>query len=233
MKERTPSGLGRRVDLQAALIAWAGVVLCAAGSLAAHAALPPAQAGLAVAALATTLCILTLAAALLWFRRISNPSFRDLSNTDYLTGLKSRNAFDVDLRNLHAGRDWRQAGFLLVDLDRLKAVNDALGHTAGDAYLRLAASALLEAAGGQSGYRVGGDEFVLLIPNAEAAGLPALADRVLSCFSTRRPVWPVELSLSIGYAAFCPGTDQNLYDTYQRADRAMYAQKEKSRATRV
>lgn len=230
MGEKRPPGLSGRTDLQAALVSCAGVAAMACAALAAFALLPPGAAQAAVACTAAALCVGVWAAARFWFRRISNPSFRDLSNTDRLTGLKNRNAYETDLCNLHAGQGFRSAGILLMDLDNLKGVNDRLGHTAGDDYLRQAAEALRRACGAAcTGYRVGGDEFVLLAQQAREEELAALAEQALEVFSAHRPAWPVALSLSVGWACFDAACDRNLYDTYERADQRMYRQKREKR----
>ena len=69
-------------------------------------------------------CIAAAVVAVLMFRRISNPLYKDLSNTDMLTGLKNRNAFEVDLHNWDQYEGKKDLAILSFDLDRLKDVND-------------------------------------------------------------------------------------------------------------
>lgn len=231
MKE-TKAGRHRRADAQAAALSCALVAGTAAGVYLACTLLPPGGRGAAAVLVAAVFC--AAGAALCWvcFRRISNPTYRDMANTDQLTGLKSRNAFEIDLKNLHAGSGWRRAGFVLVDLDNLKQVNDSLGHTAGDAYLRSAADALYAAAHGvgMSVYRVGGDEFAVLMLEADQAALEALGQCAAERFARAAQDWPVALSLSVGCAVFDGARERNLYDTYRQADLRMYAHKRERRA---
>jgi diguanylate cyclase (GGDEF)-like protein len=100
---------------------------------------------------------------------------------DPLTGLPNRRALDVDLDRAvaNAGRAGAALTVVMVDLDGLKARNDTAGHAAGDAALRhLGQTVQAHLRRGDSAYRIGGDEFVLLLPAlvAEAAG--AVIERV-------------------------------------------------------
>lgn len=175
-------------------------------------------------------CAVAMGLALLLFRRISNPTYRDLANTDQLTQLKNRNAYDVDLRNLIVRRGGPGMGVVVLDLNNLKLVNDRFGHQAGDAYIRAAAEAIRRAVSGQTAaYRVGGDEFVLLVPKADASGLTFLTGQISDEFCRVKPECGVSLSIAMGYALFDRKKDQNLSDTYRRADQAMYHNKETRR----
>lgn len=112
------------------------------------------------------------------------------AHLDPLTGLLNRRALDRDLRREigRSARYGRRFSVMLLDLDHLKAVNDAEGHAAGDALLRRLSQALAEALRvGDDAYRLGGDEFVILLAETaeqsveavvarmEAAGAPALS----------------------------------------------------------
>jgi diguanylate cyclase (GGDEF)-like protein len=90
---------------------------------------------------------------------------------DSLTGLRNHRAFYEDLardlgRQAHAGQP---LALIMLDLNALKAVNDARGHQAGDERLKTLAHTLQESfSGGDCAYRVGGDEFIVILPNARA-----------------------------------------------------------------
>ena len=175
-------------------------------------------------------CLVAVAVAVVLFRRISNPAYRDLANTDYLTKLKSRNAFEVDMAN------WSRsgigvAGVLVVDLDGLKAVNDELGHAAGDDLIRAAAevvAARCEGAGPV--YRVGGDEFAVCCFELDAEGARRMADDLhAACAGTVVEGRP--LSLSVGWAL--RGDGEDLREVHRRADERMYEEKARSRKGRA
>ena len=175
-------------------------------------------------------CLLSALFAVVFFRRISNPTYQDLSNTDYLTGLKSRNAFETDLKN--AGRLWRaeHVGVIVADLNNLKGVNDTLGHGAGDLYLRTAARVIRECGAHSVAYRVGGDEFVLFSDQLDLARLEALTRTLDEGLRARRPEgWTMEFSMSAGCALYDPGVDKDLLAAYRRADGAMYEAKRRFR----
>lgn len=171
-------------------------------------------------------CLISVLFAIFFFRRISNPLYRDLSNTDQLTQLKNRNSFSVDLDNISARGAEVDLGILLLDLNDLKLVNDTMGHNFGDLYLQAAAEALRASVQGHEvPYRIGGDEFAILIPHASAAHLEALCEQIRLYFSEHRPDWPVKTSFSMGWAIYAPHQDVNLQTTYHRADSMMYEQK--------
>ena len=77
------------------------------------------------------------------FRRISNPFYRDMSNMDYLTRLKNRNAYQLDMKNRIAAKKEKDTGFILIDLNSLKHINDTMGHETGDRYITCISQAYL------------------------------------------------------------------------------------------
>lgn len=181
-------------------------------------------------------CILAAIFAAALFRRISNPSYQDLANTDMLTGLKNRNAFETDLHNLSASGKKRKTAFLAADLDRLKCVNDTLGHQAGDRYIQEASKMMaryLEP--GQILYRIGGDEFAVIIKDGDLETVTQLAHKIIEECKREKPDIAGEPSpdISIGYAAFDQKKDRNLYETLKRADDFMYEEKRKKKLPRA
>jgi diguanylate cyclase (GGDEF)-like protein len=100
---------------------------------------------------------------------------------DALTGLLNRRALERDLRREagRAARHHRRFSLMVIDLDGLKRVNDSQGHLAGDAYLKSMAQALRNALRiGDSAYRIGGDEFVVLLPETDEGRAEAVAHRI-------------------------------------------------------
>jgi diguanylate cyclase (GGDEF)-like protein/putative nucleotidyltransferase with HDIG domain len=127
---------------------------------------------------------------LLRFRRRLEGARRDevermaqIAMTDPLTELRNHRAFQEDLaRELQrAGRTGEPVALVLMDVDELKAVNDALGHQAGDERLQALAEAIRTAQRATDcGYRIGGDEFAVILPGARALGAMEFAQRVRS-----------------------------------------------------
>jgi diguanylate cyclase (GGDEF)-like protein len=153
---------------------------------------------------------------------------RYLAEHDDLTGLRNRRALlaDVDAR-LAPGQPSPVAA-LFIDLDRLKAINDYLGHTAGDRFIQALADRL-EAATGERDMiaRLGGDEFVVIpaLPmSAEKA--EALAHQLQSILRERVAIDGELLArtVSIGVALGVPGSDTTT-DLIRRADQAVLTAK--------
>lgn len=177
--------------------------------------------------------LLASSTAILIFRRISNPSYRDMSNTDQLTGLKNRNAFQTDLNNLNVGRKKERVGLMETDLNNLKLVNDRLGHGAGDLYIKAVGTAInrvLPKRG--SGYRLGGDEFAVLLPETNEIELKELAELIRQELVNQskelsEQVSNVSLSLAIGYSLYQSESGEDLMTVFDRADEMMYKEKKR------
>lgn len=175
-------------------------------------------------------CILAALFALYFFRRISNPTFRDLSTMDALTQLKNRNAFDVDLENLNASHNKKGICILVADLNYLKKVNDTLGHQSGDEYIQLAADVLRNLNSDHTtAYRIGGDEFSVLLIGMSHESMEPVIRSMEASFESRKPDWNINTAISIGYALFDSGQDRSLHDTFHRADEMMYHVKYESK----
>ncbi len=100
---------------------------------------------------------------------------------DPLTGLLNRRALERDIRREagRAARYGRRFGIVMIDLDGLKRINDVEGHPAGDERLRQLADGVAEVLRlGDAAYRVGGDEFVLMLPDTDDAAIRTVVERV-------------------------------------------------------
>lgn len=174
-------------------------------------------------------CLIAAVIAVLLFRRISNPAYKDMANTDLLTGLKNRNAFEVDLHNLEFIKEKQETVIVSVDLNDLKHINDTFGHSVGDKYIRQGSQALIDCIPpGALLYRIGGDEFAILLYGGRNDELEKMMQK-LQQWSGKSMGIPEEVSMSVGYACYNPDKDQNLEDTFRRADENMYTQKKESK----
>lgn len=180
--------------------------------------------------IAAAFCLLAIAVSFYAFRRVSNPWYRDMANTDYLTGLKNRNAFEVDMANWERSAEIARAGVVSADVDGLKEVNDAHGHAAGDALIKRAAAVVAEACGDAGAvYRVGGDEFTVCCFEMDEERAAALAERIrAACAAERAAGRP--LSMSVGWALRLPG--ERMEDALRRADGRMYEEKRRAKDAR-
>jgi diguanylate cyclase (GGDEF)-like protein len=101
---------------------------------------------------------------------------------DVLTELPNRRAFQRDLAKqlAQANRSRHSLALVLIDLDGLKAINDSQGYAAGDARLRMLGAALAAAVrAGDGAYRIGGDEFVALLPDSPPSQVPVILRRAV------------------------------------------------------
>jgi diguanylate cyclase (GGDEF)-like protein len=148
------------------------------------------------------------------------------ANTDALTGLGNRRAFDGALADLVAGRHVsgpRTFSLLLLDLDHFKSYNDAFGHPAGDEALHQAGMLLrLALRPGDIACRYGGEEFAVLLPGAEGHNALRVAERIVQ--EIRSGLWthrPVTVSVGVAEA----GAGEDAASLVARADAALYAAK--------
>ena len=160
------------------------------------------------------------------FRRISNPFYRDMSNMDYLTRLKNRNAYQLDMKNRIAAKKEKDTGFILIDLNSLKHINDTMGHETGDRYITCISQAYLNM-GPEDGimYRIGGDEFVVVMPGASEERIRGFAGRLEEEFE--KLAFMPGLTFAWGAAIYDADTDNDLFSTCRRADKNMYMKKQK------
>lgn len=156
-----------------------------------------------------------------------------LSEVDELTGLYNRRGFAMTVDRLFAQaiRYNRPASILMIDLDRLKPLNDSYGHEIGDRMLRLVAKCIKdELRQTDVAARYGGDEFVALLPETPRSGALDVASRIRSAVAGS----PLNLgdrslitSVSIGIATY-PDDGRSLDTLLVQADRAMYAEKQRN-----
>ncbi len=157
-----------------------------------------------------------------------NADLQQLATVDSLTGLKNRRYMEQELA------DWltkAESGFplslLLIDIDFFKRVNDTHGHQIGDVVLQeLAWKMLAETEGVGTVARIGGEEFLLLLPGHTVEKAVALAEKLRK--NLEQGSWEhVPLTVSIGVANYLNG--DNAKTLFARADKALYASKNAGR----
>ena len=151
------------------------------------------------------------------------------ARTDSLTGLLNRRAFldEAQRRIERLEREGLPGTLMFIDLDRLKPLNDRLGHEAGDAALMLASTVLRRMVRPSDLVaRLGGDEFALWLDGFDGLTAAERAEHLRLSFPREASEFaePGEmgLSMSIGIACRQPGDGEELEDVIQRADLAMY-----------
>ncbi|TCS98111.1 diguanylate cyclase [Tepidimonas ignava] len=159
----------------------------------------------------------------------------ELSEHDALTGLPNRRAFEARAAQEldRASRAGETPLLLMVDLDHFKRINDEHGHPAGDAVLRAAADTLRSTVRPMDTVaRLGGEEFVVLLPNVTPARAQALAERLRAALQRTVTVpdgRSVAVSASVGGAFAPPWVRTTLAHWLERADRQLYEAKRAGR----
>lgn len=157
-----------------------------------------------------------------------------LATTDGLTGLLNRRTFSAQIqgRLREAQRYSRPLSLLLLDIDHFKKVNDTHGHPAGDAVLRGVASvAQKQARETDIVARYGGEEMALILPETDARGAHAIAERLRKAVGAAG--YPTErgnlhVTVSVGVATW-PGSGEAAEALLEAADRALYRAKQAGR----
>lgn len=158
-----------------------------------------------------------------------------LSATDSLTGLYNRRRFDELCSEEwnRCQRNKHSLSMLILDIDYFKVYNDTYGHSAGDDCLKAVATTLTNALlrDIDNIARIGGEEFAVILPNADLEGARLVAERI------RKAVAALELehsastalTISIGVAAIIPNSENSIKQLLFSADTALYTAKDQGR----
>jgi diguanylate cyclase (GGDEF)-like protein len=154
---------------------------------------------------------------------------RALASIDPLTGVMNRRRFfEIGSQQIMRAR-WN--GIIVFDVDRLKRINDTLGHLAGDALLKSIAKRA-ESCVRKTDFlaRYGGDEFVILLPNTALEAVQKVADRLRKYIETTSMEWmgrSVHSTISLGLASL--QSDVDIQSLFARADESLYEAKNAGR----
>ena len=160
------------------------------------------------------------------------------SLTDALTGLGNRRQMEQDLATAHAraNRIAQPYSVALFDIDHFKLYNDHYGHVAGDQALRKVARCLESLTrSGESAYRYGGEELLLLMPDCEVGDAATAARRIcqavndLQIVHEFRPTSPNVVTLSAGVSSWTPAGSCTETELVKLADEALYVAKSTGR----
>ncbi|MCR5724630.1 MAG: sensor domain-containing diguanylate cyclase [Treponema sp.] len=177
--------------------------------------------------------LISFASASFWQLFTNERSFKRMAYVDSLTGLYNTRKFYEDMSVLE--KQMKPYAVLYLDLNDFKPVNDNFGHKAGDQLLSIVALKLQRCVRGDTGvYRIGGDEFTIIIPNAiTMEALENLCLRIkgalLQKITLQNAV--VRIGTSIGYSR-CPEDGFRYSEIIQKAEAIMYADKKQQHAKR-
>ncbi len=167
--------------------------------------------------------------------RNQNSILKREASTDSLTGLLNRRqaGFLLDYGAARARRSGDPLGFIMIDLDHFKAVNDTLGHQAGDAVLVHVAQLLKSRMRGSDIVaRYGGEEFLVVVADPNPEGIVTLAEDLRHLIEEHPAEYgghPVPVTASFGVAISLVNTEEAAQECIGKADAALYAAKARGR----
>jgi diguanylate cyclase (GGDEF)-like protein len=161
-------------------------------------------------------------------------AYQRLAYTDQMTGLNNRTCFNYDFEKL--SEKPYDITVIDFDLNNLKYTNDTFGHSAGDQYIKSCASIIYDIFKGIGKcYRVGGDEFVVIIQKSSEIDMThylAMLESSVDDANRQTQNKNLKMQIAYGYAVYDSVSDKNLEDTYNRADKIMYKDKENKKTIR-
>ena len=159
----------------------------------------------------------------------------ELALMDALTGVRNKRAYDNAIEELaksltdEAGHS-REFGLAVIDLNGLKQINDTYGHEKGDIAIKDLCRVVCSVFAHSPVYRIGGDEFAVILKGHDLENIDKLVERLSSELSemssdeSRQP-WE-RVSAAVGYAIYDAERDDSTGNIFRRADRAMYMRKQ-------
>ena len=152
-----------------------------------------------------------------------------LAYSDAMTGVKNKASYERAVASLQERmrQGFDQFGVIVFDLNNLKRTNDSEGHEAGDRLIKNASSLICKAFAHSPVYRIGGDEFVVLLENDDFRLRDQRfeeLDRINRELNKTLPAGE-QVSLAFGMACCKPKEDKEYSEVFQRADKAMYEHK--------
>lgn len=159
--------------------------------------------------------------------------YQELAYIDVLTKLANRLAFEERMQSIQKNPKCDMLTIVVLDINRLKHVNDTYGHSAGDNLIQYAADHIRSTLGrvGKC-YRIGGDEFAVILEDFSEQSLKMILQEFQESVAAADPGNPDGLSVSVGYASETEKGDNFAYRLLEKADQAMYVQKEASHQQR-
>ena len=157
----------------------------------------------------------------------------DMVNRDALTGVKSKHAYlTIEHRYSHLMKEGNCPAFALAlcDVNDLKSINDREGHDAGDALIKEACKLICTTFCHSPVFRIGGDEFVVLLDGEDYENRETLYKEIHSI--VEKNSFGTGLVISIGMVDYEPGSNEDFLSLFHRADEAMYEVKAALKANR-
>lgn len=155
----------------------------------------------------------------------------EMANRDALTGIRNKRGYDTEIQRVNkeivGGKT--EVGIVMVDMNGLKQINDSYGHEKGDRVICNLCDVICSIFKRSPVFRVGGDEFVVVVENQDFRNLDKNVDKFKACIErsiNEKDLEPWErTSAAIGSAVYDPDKDIGIEDTLKRADENMYENK--------
>ncbi len=160
-----------------------------------------------------------------------NKRLMDLMRKDSMTNVNNRTAYEDMENRLQSEINMEtisEFGIVMFDINNLKVINDTRGHDAGDAYIIRSAKLICDIFKHSPVYRIGGDEFVVVLTGNDFLARAALMDelnRRMEIFEKGGSSSIDYISIASGLSVYEPGIDRTIQDVVKRADNAMYERK--------
>ena len=164
---------------------------------------------------------------------------QELATKDALTGIRNKTAYDYEVTKLEKdlADGFNEFGLAMVDLNFLKKTNDTYGHEKGNISIRRLCMVVCEVFEHSPVFRIGGDEFIVVLKNRDYRNVDQLIldfNEHLSNLQNDDTLQPWEqISAAIGYYKFDKTVDKTVDDVFKKADKAMYERKTAMKANRV
>ncbi len=172
--------------------------------------------------------------------REESAAIRELVNKDALTGVRNKNAYNTEIKEITEAFERGMLdsyGIAMIDLNFLKVINDTYGHEKGDASIQTICEIVCEVFEHSPVFRVGGDEFVVILVKNDLEAVDYLVakfKKIVSDYEKNETLDPWKrVSAAIGYAVYEKGVDSSADDVFERADANMYADKAAQKALRI
>jgi diguanylate cyclase (GGDEF)-like protein/PAS domain S-box-containing protein len=158
-------------------------------------------------------------------RKLAEETLQYQNMHDSLTGLYNRQYYEAEIERLQRSRLF-PISILVMDVDGLKWVNDHMGHVAGDELLKRVAGILKSAFRPEDMVaRMGGDEFVVVLPETGESAVRQVVDRLEKIVLKHNEIYPPDQSLGLSIGSATGGQSVLLTEVFKLADQAMYLKK--------
>ena len=162
--------------------------------------------------------------------RVYMDRMNDIAYTDTLTGVKSRTAYDEEIRKLNNSiqMGFDQFGVVMFDINGLKSINDTYGHEAGNMYIINGCRLICNVFKHSPVFRIGGDEFIVILIGEDLLNSSKLLEIFYEKMEERCKNGEKaedRVTIAAGMAHYNEETDSEYQDVFKRADEAMYEKK--------